>query len=85
MAVKHNNRILFCNKIVIERFQHYSFHLSDLLDSTKLFALYLENSGLGPQTVQDMTFQFAKCFSAKVPDNGVLNNVEISMGRKTNF
>ena len=58
------------------RFQLFHSRLSDLLECAKLISRYLENSGLGPQTVQDISFHFAKRFVAKVPENGVFRNVE---------
>ena len=61
---------------IVVRFQHFSSRLSGLLASAKLIARCLENSSTRPQTVQDISFHFAKRFVARVPENGVSKNVE---------
>ena len=76
VATKHTNQIAYQNTTVVVWFQLLSSRLSSLLESAKLISRYLENSGLGPQTVQDISFHFAKRFVTKVPENGVSKNVE---------
>ena len=76
VAIKHTNQIASLNLTVVVWFQLLFPRLSGLLGSAELISLYLENSGLGPQTVQDMSFHFAKRFKAKEPENGVSNKGE---------
>ena len=76
VAINHTNQMASQNSNVALWFQLLSSRLSGLLESAKLILRYLENSGLGPPTVQDISFHFAKPFIAKVPENGVSKNVE---------
>ena len=76
MTVKPTHQIASQNLTVAVWFRLLSLRLSGLLESTKRISRNLENSGLGPQAVQDISFHLAKRFVAKVPEYGVSKNVE---------
>ena len=75
-AVKHTNQMASHNLTEVVLFQLLSSRLSGLFQSAKLIPRYLENSGIGPQTVQDISFHFAKRFVVKEPENSVSKDVE---------